>query len=284
MTVHERVAKARMRLRDAGITPGEAELDARLLAQSALGWDAAQFAAAPVEPAPAGFGAAYEALVARRANREPLAYILGRREFWSLDFEVSRAVLIPRPETELIIEQALGRFSDRDVSFDVVDVGTGSGCLAVALARELSRARVLATDGSESAPDVARRNARRHRVMDRVEFLRADLLDGVERQFDLIVSNPPYVPDRERQTIQPEIRHYEPELALFAGDDGLRVIRQLAEQSAARLKTGGMLIFEFGYGQADAIKQFVAGIDGLTLLALANDLHGIPRVAVATTS
>jgi release factor glutamine methyltransferase len=279
MTVHERVAAARARLGDAGLSPAEAELDARLLAQYALGWDAARLAASAGEPEPAGFTAAFEALIVRRAAREPLAYITGRREFWSLDIEVSPAVLIPRPETELIVEHALERFSNRDVPIEIADVGTGSGCLAVALAHERPRSRVLALDVSDSALEVARRNGYRHGVADRIDFARADLLGATNRQFDLIVSNPPYVPDRDRPTLQPEIRDYEPATALFAADDGLSVVRRLVAQSATHLKFGGVLIFEFGYGQADAVTELIRLTNGLVLLELVNDLQGIPRVA-----
>ena len=279
--MHERVSAARARLRGAGLAAREAELDARLLAQFALGWDAARFATSAHEQEPDQFSAVYETLVSRRERREPLAYITGHREFWGLEIEVSRAVLIPRPETELILEQALPRFADRDAAIDIADVGTGSGCLAVALAHERPRSRVAAIDVAEPALDVARRNAHRHAVSDRIEFVRGDLLDGVDRRFDLIVSNPPYVPLRDRATLQPEVRDHEPEAALFAGDDGLSVIRRLVAQSVTRLKAGGVLVFEFGHGQAAAISELIDRTDGLGLLELVNDLQGIPRVVVA---
>src|ERR1700694_4106030 len=151
VTIHARVAQGRKRLRRAGITPEEADLDARLLAQKLLGWDAARFLTSANEPEPADFAALYEPLVARREGREPLAYITGRQEFWGLEFEVSPAVLIPRPETELIVEAALERFPDAKAPARVVDACTGCGCVAVALARERPAARVIAADISEEA-------------------------------------------------------------------------------------------------------------------------------------
>jgi release factor glutamine methyltransferase len=285
VTIHARVAKGRERLRHAGIGPEEADLDARLLAQKLLGWDAARFFTSANEPEPDDFAALYERLVARREGREPLAYITGRQEFWGLEFEVSPAVLIPRPETELIVEVALARFPDRHASLEVADVCTGSGCLAVALAHERPGARVVAADVSADALRTARRNADRHGVADRVELVQADVFDGTEDgAADLIVSNPPYVPEGDRVTLQPEVRDHEPPIALFAGEDGLAVIRRLVEQSTGRLKTGGLLIFEFGLGQADAVRALISQRPGLTMLDVKQDLQGIPRTAVACRS
>lgn len=285
IAIHARVAKGRDRLRRAGISREEADLDARLLAQTLLGWDAARFFTSANEPEPADFAARYRPLVARRAAREPLAYITGRQAFWDLEFEVSPAVLIPRPETELIVEAALERFPDRDASLEVADVCTGSGCLAVALAHERPATRIVATDVSAEALRMARRNADRYAVADRVEFVQADVFDGSGKRgtaplFDLIVSNPPYVPAGDRARLQPEVRDHEPPIALFAGDDGLAVIRRLIEQSVARLKTGGLLIFEFGLGQADAVRELISERPGLTVLDVKQDLQGIPRTAV----
>ncbi len=170
-TIHARVALARQRLIDAGIPDAEALLDARLLAQHALGWDAARFVAASGEPESADFEQRYDALVGRRARREPLAYIIGHREFWGLSFDVSPAVLIPRPETEGIVEAALELVTDRAAPFLIADVCTGSGCLAVALAREYPAARSVATDVSSEALAVAQRNATRNVVADRIDFV-----------------------------------------------------------------------------------------------------------------
>ena len=285
ITIYARVAKGRERLRYAGIGPEEADLDARLLAQELLGWDAARYFTSSNEPEPAGFAARYEPLVARREGREPLAYITGRKEFWGLELEVSPAVLIPRPETELIVEAALERFPDHHAPLEAADICTGSGCLAVALARERPGARFVATDVSADALRTARRNANRHGVADRVQLLQADVFDGTGNGaaalFDLIVSNPPYVPEGDRATLQPEVRDHEPAIALIAGEDGLTIIRRLVEQSAGRLTPGGLLIFEFGLGQADAVRALISQVPGLTMLEVKGDLQGIPRTAVA---
>jgi release factor glutamine methyltransferase len=283
-TIHDRVASARVRLRDAGITLDEADIDARLLAEHALGWDAARYLTHANEQEPHDFAPRFEALVARRAAREPIAYVLGRREFWGLDFEVTPAVLVPRPETEGIIEAALAAFPKTYDAIDVADIGTGSGCLAVTLARERPAARVVATDVSKEALAVARANARRHGVAARIQFAETDLLNGIDRAFDLIVSNPPYVPERDRPTLAPEVRDHEPARALFAGDDGLEIVRRIADLAARRLKPEGRLIFEFGFGQADAVRAILMSTPSLVLLDLPRDLQGIPRVAVACPS
>lgn len=277
--LNEHVARARERLKGARIA--EADLDARLLAQFVLGWDAARFFTAAGEPPPADFQARYEALVTRRAAREPLAYITGDREFWNLSFEVSPAVLIPRPETELMVEVSLERFPDRSAPLSIADVCTGSGCLAVALAREYARARVVATDLSVTALAVARRNAARHGVTDRVHLIATDLLQGIPDRFDLIAANPPYVSEGDRPALVPEVRDYEPELALFAGSDGLAVIRRLVDASVDRLVPGGTLIFELGFWQEAAVTRLISGRSGLELVEVRPDLQGIPRTAIA---
>ena len=277
--LNEHVARARERLEGAHIA--EAALDARLLAQFVLGWDAARYFTAAGEPPPADFLARYEALVTRRAAREPLAYITGDREFWNLSFEVSPAVLIPRPETELIVEAAIARFPDRGAPLSIADVCTGSGCLAVALAREYARARVVAADLSGAALDVAGRNAARHGVADRVRLIATDLLQGIPDLFDLIVANPPYVSEGDRPALVAEVREYEPELALFAGRDGLAVIRRLVEESVERLVPGGTLIFELGFWQEPAVATLISGRSGLELVEIRPDLQGIPRAAIA---
>ena len=245
-----------------------------------LGWTTERFLTSAREPEPDGFAGRYDALVSRRAGREPLAYIVGRQEFWGLSFEVSPAVLIPRPETELIVEAALERSPASIGDLAVADVCTGSGCIAIAIARDRPRARVIATDVSEAALAVAERNARRHGVGDRVVCTRADLLDGVAGPFDLIVANPPYVRERERRMLRPEVRAHEPSVALYAGPDGLDVIKRLAAQAGSRLRSGGVLIFEFGFGQDETIEEVIGGIDDLKLLRLDRDLQGIARTAI----
>jgi release factor glutamine methyltransferase len=243
-----------------------------------LGWTTERFFVDEGTAAPPDFDTRYNAVVARRAAREPFAYIVGRQEFWELSFEVSPAVLIPRPETELIVESAIAALEGLSAP-RVADIGTGSGCLAIALARERA-VTVVATDLSEEALAVARRNADRLGAGARIAFCRTDLLDGVDERFDLIVSNPPYVCERDRAGIQPEVR-YEPAQALFAGDDGLDVIRRLIPAATARLKPGGRLMFEFGFGQADAVSRLIADFSGLQLMTVRRDLQDIPRVVIA---
>ena len=281
MTIHARVVAARQRLRDAGIPSDEADLDARLLAEQLLGWTTERYFVDGSQEEPAGFAERYDALVSRRAAREPFAYIVGHEEFWGLDFEVTPAVLIPRPETELIVGVTLALFPDRDAAFCACDVGTGSGCIAVSIAHERPHAIVTATDVSASALVVARRNAERHGVASRVRCRCGDLFAGAADAFDLVVSNPPYVGERDRPTIQAEVGRFEPAQALFAGEDGLDTIRRLVERAPARLTPGGHLVFEFGFGQADAVANLIAAARGLVLIELRRDLQDIPRVAIA---
>lgn len=280
MTLHEHVARARTRLREAGIAPPEADLDARLLAALALGWDQTHVVVAAREEPPDAFERQYAALVDRRAAREPLAYIAGRQEFWGLPIRVSPAVLIPRPETELLVEASLEQFPDPGSPHSIADVCTGSGCVAVALAHERPSASVLATDVSVAALTVARENARLNGVGGRVTLLATDLLAGARPGFDLIVSNPPYVPEADRPGLPPEVRDHEPSVALFAGADGLAAITRLVGSAVDHLRPGGILIFEFGFGQADAVEALIARAP-LTMIEIKRDLQGIPRAAVA---
>jgi release factor glutamine methyltransferase len=283
-TIQQYVLGARARLRSAGVPDAEAELDARLLARHALGWDAVRLLSSFADAAPHGFGERFEALIARRAARAPMAYITGTQEFWGLSFEVTPAVLIPRPETEIIVEAALDLFPDRDRPLQIADVGTGSGCLAVALALERPQAHVVAIDVSDAALEVAARNAARHGVDGRVTFVQGDLLNSelLDRsRFNLIVSNPPYVPDGDRPRMQPEVRDHEPAAALYAGPDGLAVVRALVPQAVGRLAASGSLAFEIGIGQADAVERLISATAGLTMVTVRNDLQGIPRTVIA---
>ena len=275
------MADARGRLRAAGIPREESDLDARLLAEFALGWTSERFFTSAGQRESDDFAHRYEALVSRRASREPLAYIVGRQEFWGLSFEVSPAVLIPRPETELIVEAALALFPSTDAPVSVADVCTGSGCVAVALARERPAARVVASDVSNVALALARRNASRHGVADRVTTVCTDLLDGIDPPLDLVASNPPYVRERDRLGLQPEVRDHEPALALFAGPEGLDIIRRLVGQAPTRLRPGGYLIFEFGFGQDEAVEELLASSPDFQSIELRRDLQGIARTAVA---
>jgi release factor glutamine methyltransferase len=277
--LHERLAEARLTLTQAGIPSDEAALDAELLARQVLDCDRATLLTRARDPLPSAFDRLFKTLLTRRANREPLAYIVGHREFWGLEFDVTPAVLIPRPETELIVEEALASMPVRDAVGHIVDVGTGSGCLAVTLAIEFPAARVTATDISHDALAVACRNAERHNVLARVSFMQTDLLGGVSAIADLIVSNPPYVPAGDAPTLQPEVVRYEPATALFAGSDGLDVIRELLTRAHPLLASDGFLIVEFGFGQETPVRE-AARRAGWTVVRIRSDLQRIPRVAV----
>jgi release factor glutamine methyltransferase len=281
MSIHAHVSAARQRLRDAGITPTESDLDARLLAQHVLGWSTERFLTDAREPVPDGFTPQYDALVDRRVTREPLAYIVGVREFWGLELEVTPDVLIPRPATELIVESIQELFPDRSVPLSIADVCTGCGCVAVAIAHERPTATIRGTDISRPALEVARRNAARHGVADRVTFRHGDLLEGVTGTFDAIVANPPYVIDRARPALQPEVRDHEPSVALFGGVDGLTLVTRLVAAAPAHLRAGGYLIFEFGLGQDVEVEDLVAESPDLALTGLRRDLQGIARTAIA---
>jgi len=277
-TIREYVAAASDRLRDAGIDAA-ANLDARLLAQHVLGWEAAHLLTSAGDVPPDSFPADFEALVARRAAREPLAYITGHKEFWNLQFEVTPAVLIPRPETELIVEAALALVPPRQL-FTMIDVCTGSGNVAVAVAHDRAGARIVATDVSGGALEVARRNAARHGVQDRVHFVEADLFDDVSGPVDLVTANPPYVAEHSEPGLQPEVGEHEPRVALFGGIEGLAVIERIVDDAPPLLRPGGHLVFEFGYGQDVEIEDLINSAPNLTLLELKRDLQGIARTAV----
>jgi release factor glutamine methyltransferase len=257
MTVAKRVAGARAALVEGGVPADEAAGDAEVLARHVLGWDLASYVARRREPVPADFEARFEPLLQRRLTREPVSQIVGHREFWGLDFEVTRDVLTPRPETELVVQAALdlaGSLSSNQPI--IVDVGTGSGCIAVALATELAHARFIASDASLAALTIARRNAARHHVSERIAFLHSTLVPP-EEDVDLIVSNPPYVPAAARPSLPPEVRDFEPPEALFGGADGLDYYRRLLEHPGA-LTNGGWIIVEVGYDQGAAVRELAA--------------------------
>jgi release factor glutamine methyltransferase len=273
-TVAGAIGEAREALLTAGVPPDEAPGDAEVLARHALGWDLTQFALHRNDRPPAGFEQAYSELVARRRRREPVSQIVGHREFWGLDFVVTRDVLTPRPETETLVEAALAVLP-RDTRALIADVGTGSGCLAVALAIELPSVRVIATDISPAALAIARVNASRHRVQDRIRFVEADLLPPLDH-VDLIVSNPPYVALSDAATLAPEVRDHEPHAALFAGANGLDVYGPLVRTSRDAIAADGRLILELGYNQsADVIA--LARAAGWEADAVRQDLQGIER-------
>jgi release factor glutamine methyltransferase len=274
MTVAEAIARARDALLAAGVPPDEAAGDVEVLARHVLDWDLTQFVLRRHEPVAGDFERRFGELLARRATREPVSQIVGHREFWGLEFVVTRDVLTPRPETELIVEAAIAS-TPRDARLLIVDVGTGSGCLAVALATEFPSASIVATDVSSPALAVARSNAARHHVDDRIRFVEADLVPAVD-DVDLIVSNPPYVAVSEANALTPEVREYEPAVALFAGRDGLGAYRRLLASARLAIKTSGRLIVELGYNQAADVTA-IARERGWDVEATRRDFQGIER-------
>jgi release factor glutamine methyltransferase len=250
--------------------------DAEFLLMHAIGCDRAYLLSHPETELTAEQAAVYEGWLARRARNEPVQYIVGEQEFFGLKFRVTPDVLIPRPETEHLVEAALAR-ADKGAPLRIADVGTGSGAIAVALAHVLPNARITALDVSLAALDVARDNAERHRIAPRIEFVESDLLAEVRGEsFDLIVANPPYVAQGE--LLEPQVGDFEPSLALYAGVDGLDVYRRLIPQAGAVLKPDGWLLMEIGHGQRETVAEMLAGWENVSFV---NDLQGIPRVACA---
>src|SRR5467141_3568481 len=316
------------RLRDEHVSPYT--LAAELLLLHVLGRDRTWIYSHPEEEISSTEADRYFALIARRANGEPTQHLTGKQEFWGLEFGVTPDVLIPRPETEHLIEVALDRLAVRELragrkqtltgeGLRIADIGTGSGCIAIALAKELSGATIYATDISSAALAVAKRNAARHAVADRIRFLECNLLDGfihraaanagpsvvgaqhaapllatdsssTPRQspvtshqpplFDLIASNPPYIGHREAATLMREIRDHEPEIALYGGEEGYELYADLIAQAAAHLKPGGILVLELGHNSLPAVQPLLDA-PTWTNVGVTNDLAGIPRVLAA---
>ncbi len=279
MKLNEALTAARARLVAARIAPDEAAVDVDVYACTILGWDRAQLLAARQEPVPRALEPRFSDWLARREQREPTAYIIGTREFWGLDFAVSPAVLIPRPESELIVEEAIGILRALPRA-RLADIGTGSGNLAVSIAHACAAIEVVATDISGDALAVAVENARRHGVLGRVTFHETSYLDGVAGPFDVIVANPPYVKDEDRLGLSRQVEAFEPHVALVGGADGLRDVTGVLDTAVGSLDAGGCLIFEFGLGQDDRIVELVAARPELRLHGFREDLQGIARTAV----
>jgi release factor glutamine methyltransferase len=291
-----------------------AALAAELLLMNTLECDRSWLYAHPEVELDADKREQYFSLVARRASGVPTQYLTGHQEFWGLEFEVTPAVLIPRPETEHVIEVALERLGvgldvnspHRKEAFRIADIGTGSGCIAIALAHELPRAQITATDISAAALEVASRNAARHGVTSRIDFVECNLADFLLhgspfatsqgkritdhpspplrasglRSFDLIASNPPYIGRREAATLPREVREHEPDVALFGGETGTEIYAPLIAQAAALLKPGGTIVLELGHNSAEHVTRLLAAPEW-TNVATSSDLAGIPRVAFA---
>src|SRR5438477_2526204 len=276
-------------------------LAAELLLLHVLGRDRTWIYAHPEQEISAADAARYFELIARRASGEPTQHLTGKQEFWGLEFEVTPDILIPRPETEHVIEVALDRLAVRELragrkqtftgeGLQIADIGTGSGCIAIALAKELAQATIYATDISCAALAVARRNAARHGVSDRIRFLESNLLYGFLGSplatrhspllLDLIASNPPYIGRREAATLMREVRDHEPEIALYGGEEGYELYADLITQAAAHLKPGGILVLELGHNSLPAVQPLLDA-PTWTNVGVTNDLAGIPRVLAA---
>jgi release factor glutamine methyltransferase len=277
--LHEKLAGARARLVEAGISQAEASVDVDLYARTILGWDRARLLSELQDGVPERLEPTLSEWIARRTRREPSAYIVGVREFWGLEFTVTPAVLIPRPETEFIVEEALSLLRPASGNVRLADIGTGSGCVAVAVAFDTPGCRLIASDVSEEALVVARGNAARHGVADRIEFIATSYLDGIDGTFEIITANPPYVKDGDKPALSPAVRH-EPEVALFGGAEGLRDIAGVLDTAAEKLTPGGWLVMEFGYGQEESVEALVDARPALCLDRVRADLLGIPRTAI----
>lgn len=277
MTVHDALAEAVAALRAAGIP--DSRLEAELLLADLLGWERGSLVARDDHALSPGQLATYRQRVARRARGEPVAYILGYRWFYGVKLHVTPAVLIPRPETETLVELALADLRCRPGErLQVADVGTGCAAIAVAIARHEPRARVWATDISARALQVAQANVRDHGLLNRVHLFQADLLTPLRGPFDLIVANLPYVGVDEKDVLPPEVREFEPPEALWAGPDGLDVIERLLLQAPARLRAHGTVLLEIGYQQGKAVMALARGVFPAATLTLHRDLAGNERV------
>lgn len=282
-TVGALIAWARQSLVQAGVSNGAQE--AMWLLEHALGVRSHQVVSQTDRLVSPDVWALVESLVARRVTREPLQYLLGTQEFCGLEFSVSPAVLIPRPETELLIHHVVGHVQTLSDA-TIVDVGTGSGCVAVTLAARLNGRRILAIDRSPEALALAQANAMRHGVRDRIEWFDGDLLSPLHvlqaaDTIDVIVSNPPYISESDWADLEPEVRVFEPRMALVGGKSGTELHERLLRESREFLVPGGLLIMEMGAGQAPTLLQLAERIGGYTAIRIIEDAAGIERVVMA---
>jgi release factor glutamine methyltransferase len=277
MTLKQALQEAIVRLDEDHV--GSPRLNAETLLMFTLACDRAYLYAHPERELTAAEAERYEQVIAERAGGKPSQYIIGHQEFWGLDFLVSPAVLIPRPETEHVVEAVLEVAPDRNAAMRLADVGTGSGCLALTLAHEYPRAEVHGTDISEEALEIARINRERLDLL-RVRFHHCDLLEGLddEGRFDVIVCNPPYVSEAEPEKVQRQVREFEPKVAVFAGPSGLEIYRRLIPQASDHMVHGGWLVMEIGFSIEAAVRELLTG---WSEVRTRNDLQGIPRVLAA---
>lgn len=257
----------------------DARRDVRLLLTSVLDRSPASLIGADRESVSEEEVAAFERLVARRASREPVSRILGTREFWSLPFIVTPAVLDPRPDSETLIEQALAAFPDKTAPLRVLDLGVGSGCLLLAFLSERPNATGIGVDRDEGAAEVARANAQALELAGRATVVVGNWADGLQEKFDVVFSNPPYIPSKDIERLEPEVREYDPLGALSGGEDGLAAYRALAECLPRLLARDGRAFIELGVGQVDSVRELMVEA-GLSRPDVAADLSGIERCLV----
>jgi len=278
MTLREVVLDATKQLVASHDLQATAARDAEVLLLHAFQISRATLLAHPDREVSAVELALYGSSIARRLRNEPIQYIVGEQEFYGLALRVTPAVLIPRPETEHLVEAVLGLLP-RDRALRILDVGTGSGAIAIALAVHLPQAEMTAVDLSAAALEIATANVRAHGVEGRIRLLKSDLLGAVVgERFDVVVSNPPYIPESDRSSLHAQVREYEPVTALFAGASGLDIYERLIPQAHAVLVHGGLLAMEIGCGQREAITALLKGWEDVRFV---NDLQGIPRVTLA---
>jgi release factor glutamine methyltransferase len=278
--LHERLAAAREQLVRAGIQASEASIDVDLYARTILNWDRARLLLHQHSDVPETLEPQFSDWLARRERFEPSAYIVGEREFWGLGFYVTPAVLVPRPETELVVEEAaaIARALDGQ-NLRIADIGTGSGCIAVSVAHDVPRCTVVATDVSSGALAVARRNSERHGVAGRMHVVCTSYLDGVSGTFDVITANPPYVRTIDKRGLSADVLQ-EPHVALFGGDSGLEHIDAVLAAASRTLHPGGWLVMEFGFGQEDEVRELASRRANLFVDHTRADLQGLARTAI----
>jgi release factor glutamine methyltransferase len=280
MTIRQAIREAEHRLGQKGYSsPG---LDAEILLATCLGVERTELIRDMDRPLAPRDLQSFDGLVGRRLRGEPVAYIVGRKEFWSLDFKVGPGVLVPRPETEILVQVTLetaGRLGT--VSPRILEVGTGSGAISIALARELESARIISTDLSLEALKVARENAARHGVADKIFFIACNLLGPFRSAFDMILSNPPYLSESEYEDLPDEIREFEPKGAIVAGPEGTEFHRAMIRHAEEFLDDGGWLFLEIGFGQKDAVHDLIVRSGCYDAVRFTRDYAGIDRVVAA---
>lgn len=258
-----------------------ASVDARLLLQHVLGISREQLLAADKRVITSEQEAQYMQLIARRAARQPVAQLIGKREFYGREFKVTGDTLDPRPDSETLIEAVLARIADKNAPLRLLDLGTGTGCLLLTLLAELPKSQGIAVDACEKALDVAKTNASALSVGNRAQFVKSSWAEGVSGVFDVVISNPPYIPSSTIPTLAPEVCQYEPKAALDGGEDGLECYRAIIAQLPGLLGDAGFAAFEIGIGQHKALES-IASQNGLQIAGMKEDLAGIVRCVVMT--